>query len=110
MDMVLDWITVVSQWMRPHLSAIAMAMVATLLVIFGQGLTQLIKMQIGKYNFWVKLSLFVVISAFGFSLLSEFVIPLGVTQLASLSDVWLAPVIVAIFYGIGWIAQKKQMI
>ncbi len=110
MELFLDWIGLASQWMRPHLSDIGMAMIATLLVIFGHNMTQLLRLQIGRYHFAVKITLFVVFSAFGFALLTKFAAPLLTAQLASISDDWLAPIVVAIFYGIGWIAQKKQMI
>jgi len=110
MEILLDWVGMASDWMRPHLSAIGLAMIATLLVIFGQNLTQLLRHQIGKYHFVVKLTLFVLFSAIGFALLVEYIAPLWASQLATLSDEWLAPVVVAIFYGIGWLAQKKQMI
>ena len=110
MDILLDWIGMASQWMRPYLTDIGMAMIATLLVIFGQNMTQLLRLQIGKYHFLVKLTLFVIFSAVGFTLLTKFVAPLWVSQLAALSDYWLAPVVIAIFYVIGWLAQKKQMI
>ncbi|PLA75441.1 DUF3392 domain-containing protein [Hydrogenovibrio sp. SC-1] len=110
MEFILDWIGLASQWMRPHLSDIGMAMIATLLVIFGYNMTQLLKLQIGRYHFAVKITLFVVFCAFGFAILAKFAAPLLTAQLASISDNWLAPIVVATFYGIGWIAQKKQMI
>lgn len=110
MAFVFDWLGVASQWMRPHLTDISMAMIATLLVIFGQNLTQLLRLQVGRYHFVVKLTLFVIFSAFGFALLTKYAVPLWTTQLAMIGDDWLAVIVVAIFYGIGWIAQKKQMI
>lgn len=110
MEYVIDAVTTVSGWMRPYLSEIGLSMAATLLVIFGDDIVNFLKKQIGSLKFFLKLTLFILFCAFGFAFLTSFVTPLLVRQLASVPNLWLAPMIILIFYGIGLLAQKKNML
>lgn len=110
MDMIIEAVSTVSGWMRPYLSEIGLSMAATLLVIFGQDITDLIKKQIGTLKFFLRLTLFVLFCAFGFAFLTSFVTPVIIGFLADVPDLWLAPVIIVAFYVIGLLAQKKHMI
>ncbi|WP_157772773.1 DUF3392 family protein, partial [Pseudoponticoccus marisrubri] len=69
-----------------------------------------IRKQIGSLKFILKLTLFVLFCAFGFAFLTSCVTPLLVGFLAKTPDVWLAPLVIAIFFGIGLLAQKKRML
>jgi len=110
MEYLIDAVSTVSGWMRPYLSVIGLSMAATLLVIFGEDITGFLKKQIGSLKFFLKLTLFILFCAFGFAFLMSFVTPLIVRQLASVPNLWLAPIIILIFYGIGLLAQKKKML
>lgn len=110
MEYLIDAVSTVSGWMRPYLSEIGLSMAATLLVIFGEDITDFLKKQIGSLKFFLKLTLFILFCAFGFAFLTSFVTPLIVQQLASVPNLWLAPMIIVIFYGIGMLAQKKKML
>jgi len=110
MDLILDALARFSGLMRPYLSEIGLSMVATLLVIFGQDVTNMLKQQIAGLKFFLKLTIFVVFCAFGFAFITSFITPIMVAWIAAISDTWLGLAIVAIFFGIGLIAQKKRMI
>jgi hypothetical protein len=79
-------------------------------VIFGNDITDFIRKQIGSLKFLLKLTLFVLFCAFGFAFLTSFVTPLLVGFMAKTSDLWLAPLVIVLFYGIGLLAQKKHML
>ncbi len=110
MDYIIEAVSTVSGWMRPYLSEIGLSMVATLLVIFGSDITDFIRKQIGSLKFLLKLTLFVLFCAFGFAFLTSFVTPLLVGFMAKTPDLWLAPLVIVLFYGIGLLAQKKHML
>ncbi|MGC9386159.1 MAG: DUF3392 family protein [Hydrogenovibrio sp.] len=107
METLLEAVTSVSIWMRPHLPEIGLSILATLLIIFGQSIMSFVRQQIGALNLMLKLILFGVIAAFGLIFITSQLTPWLMTYLAQLPDVWLSPVIVLLFLGIGWLAHRR---
>lgn len=105
-----DVLISISVWMRPYLSHIGIAIAATLLAIFGNEIIAQLKKQIGALSLFLRITLFIVFCAFGFAFIMSFLTPLFVNFLASISDTWLALVVVGLFYSVGFIAQRKGMI
>ena len=114
MDAVIGWISeqliVFSEWLRPYLGQLVLAMVASFLVIFGNDLMGVLKKQLGALAWFLKVTLLVLFCAVGFALLTSFFAPLLTAALAQINDVWLGLVVVALFYVIGWLAQKKGLL
>ena len=51
MDYALDLIATLSRWSRSHLSDISLAIMATLLVLFGPAINAWVQQRIGSLNF-----------------------------------------------------------
>lgn len=98
-----------SGWVRPYLTEIGFAMIATLLIIYGNNLTEILKKQIGGLQFFVRLTAFILFCAFGFALIANYLTPMLIELLAS-SGMWLGVVTLAVFYFIGILAQRKGII
>lgn len=107
---VTDDLSVVAGWMKPYLNQIGLSMAATLLVIYGDNITKMVKTQIGSLQMFLKITLFVVFCAFGFALITSFITPLLVGLLRDIHDAWLPVIVVGGFYLLGLGAQKKGMI
>ncbi|MDF3933028.1 DUF3392 domain-containing protein [Pseudomonas citronellolis] len=107
MDFVLDLIASASRWSRSHLSDIALAIMATLLVLFGPAINAWIQQRIGSLNFVFRTLLFVLICAVGYGLAMVFVTPWVAHGLSYFNNYTLAPVLLLLFFIIGMIADRS---
>lgn len=99
-----------SEWMRPHLKMISLAIVATLLTIYGGHLNELVKKAVSGHHFLFRFFIFVLVCAFGYGVLTISISYLAAKLLASLTNVQLSPVIIGIFFFIGLLAERKNHI
>ena len=109
-DFLLSLLTDSSDFIRPYLSEIGLSLVATLLVIYGNSITTLLKRQIGSLAYFLRLSLFVLFCALGFAFLTSFLTPRIIDWLSGASDEWLIVIVLAAYYGVGVLAQRKGLI
>ncbi|MCO1672187.1 DUF3392 domain-containing protein [Pseudomonas aeruginosa] len=107
MDYALDLIATLSRWSRSHLSDISLAIMATLLVLFGPAINAWVQQRIGSLNFVFRTLLFVLICAVGYGLAMVFVTPWLVKGLGYFNNYTLAPVLLLVFFVIGMIADRS---
>ncbi|AEG30856.1 DUF3392 domain-containing protein [Thiomicrospira cyclica] len=99
-----------SGFLRPYLSELGLAMMATLLVIYGKDILNVLKQQIGGLNILLKLTLFIVFCAVGFGLLTSLLTPWLISLLAGVDDLWLGLAVLVVFYFIGFLAKKRGVL
>ncbi|HIE1690577.1 TPA: DUF3392 domain-containing protein [Pseudomonas aeruginosa] len=107
MDYALDLIATLSRWSRSHLSDISLAIMATLLVLFGPAINAWVQQRIGSLNFVFRTLLFVLICAVGYGLTMVFVTPWLAKGLGYFNNYTLAPVLLLVFFVIGMIADRS---
>ncbi|WP_375741053.1 DUF3392 domain-containing protein [Pseudomonas boanensis] len=107
MDVLLDLIATVSRWSRGHLHDIALAIMATLLVLFGPGINAWVQERIGGLNFLFRTLLFVLLCAVGYGLAMIYLTPWLAKGLAYFSNYTLAPVLLLVFFLIGIVADRS---
>ncbi len=107
MDYALDLIATLSRWSRSHLSDISLAIMATLLVLFGPAINAWVQQRIGSLNFVFRTPLFVLICAVGYGLAMVFVTPWLAKGLGYFNNYTLAPVLLLVFFVIGMIADRS---
>ncbi|HGS8170465.1 TPA: DUF3392 domain-containing protein [Pseudomonas aeruginosa] len=107
MDYALDLIATLSRWSRSHLSDISLAIMATLLVLFGPAINAWVHQRIGSLNFVFRTLLFVLICAVGYGLAMVFVTPWLAKGLGYFNNYTLAPVLLLVFFVIGMIADRS---
>lgn len=95
-------------WTRQHLGEIALALVATLLVIYGDDLNRFVKRQLRTYPRLVRLIGFVLMCAFGYGALTVLFTPILASWLAMVNTRWLAPLVAGVFLLVGWLAERKH--
>ncbi|WP_044411521.1 DUF3392 family protein [Thiomicrospira microaerophila] len=100
----------ITSLVQPHLYAISLAMMATLLVIYGDNVMALLRQQIGSLGFFLKVTVFILFCAFGFGLITQYLTPLMVELFKMLGQTWLGIGVVGVFYLLGSLAQRKGII
>ncbi len=96
-----------SQWLYPWLGEIAMAIMATLLVIYGHSINRLLKKQISGMHFIFRTLFFILLCTFGYGALLIYVTPILSHLLAGVGMIYLGPLIVGIFIMLGVLAEKE---
>ncbi|RUO34914.1 DUF3392 domain-containing protein [Aliidiomarina soli] len=102
-----SWIVQASQWVRPHLMAVSLMVVATLLVLYGNNINAAVRRQIHHYHFVLRTTLFILLCAFGYGLLTSLLTPFLARQLAQLPNYYLAPVVLIVTITLGVLAERK---
>lgn len=109
-----DWLLdILQQWgalFRPYVRDIALAMVATCLVVFGDDINRLVRRQIAHWHFVWRTLVFIVVCAFGYGALTLFLTPLVARQLALLNNLWLPWFCLLVFTLLGFLAQRKRQL
>lgn len=105
-QLLLDW----GALFRPYVRDIALAMVATCLVVFGDDLNRLVRRQTAVLHFVWRTGIFILLCAFGYGALTIFLTPLVAAQLAKLSNLWLPWLSLGIFIVLGMLAQRKRQL
>lgn len=99
-----------SQWLYPWLGEIAMAIMATLLVIYGATINRMVKKQISGLPFIVRTAIFILLCTFGYGALLIYFTPILTQWLSAISFIYLGPLITGIFIALGVAAEKQNRI
>ena len=97
-------------WFKPHQYEAAMAIVATLLVLFGNQINSHLKKMFSHYHFVIRTIAFVLVCAFGYGLATVWLTGMLHEQLSKLPLAYLLPAHIVIFSGLGMYAQKQRQI
>lgn len=100
----------ITHFLRQHLHDIAVAIIATLLVIFGSDINRSIKGLVKRNHFVVRLAVFVLVCAFGYGLATVFLADLLVSLLRSIPGRFLAVWILLLFVLLGLVAERRRQI
>lgn len=110
MSFIYDILGNISDWLRPHTSDIAMAQVATLLVIYGDGINTMIKNSLADFHMLLRFAIYVVICAFGYGALTVTASNKLASFLYSLSPNIFPFAVIGGFIFIAFLAQKVKHI
>jgi hypothetical protein len=97
----------VSEPMRPYLHQIAVALSVTLLAVFGNDINRWVKSSVRKHPFPIRLSVFVLLVAFGYGLAGLLVSSLLTRMLVNVDNRYLAAVVLLSFVAVGVLAERK---
>ncbi len=110
LSFITDLINSLSGLMKTYLNEIVLSMVATLLVIYGNDILAFVKKQIGSLKLFLRITLFILFCAFGLAFLTSFLTPLISQTVGQVDAIWLPVVVIATYYILGILAQRKGMI
>lgn len=108
MDAIQEVIIWLSSQLRPWTAQIAVALLATLLVLYGPVINRKLRALLGGAHFIVRLLAFVLLCTFGYGLLLVWLAPHLAHIIASLGSLYLAPIVIAAFLALGFIAERKN--
>lgn len=108
MEILINMLASLNGLFRPHLGAIAMALIATLLVVYGADLNRVVQEMVRRLHFLVRVLIFMLVCAFGYGAIVNYFTPLLARVLASAGDLWLGPVVVAAFIFVGYLAERRH--
>ncbi|MBU2863835.1 DUF3392 family protein [Reinekea marina] len=103
-----DLLTVFSGWFRPHLTFIASAYIATILVIYGARINKAVWALVKGAHFIIRTLVFVALCAVGYGAISVYLVPVVRELLLLAGALWLGPLVVISFLFIGWLAEQNS--
>ncbi|SEP83587.1 Protein of unknown function [Ectothiorhodospira magna] len=111
---MIEWLDTIllqaGSWVRGHVGQIALALVATLLVIYGNDINRTLKIILRPYHRLLRLLGFVLMCAFGYGALTVFFTPLLANVLVMVDTRWMAPMVVGAFLLLGFLAERKHQL
>lgn len=107
MDSFLDIFVQLSLWCKNYIYQIALAIMATVLVLFGSKVNLTVKAYINRFNFVIRTAVFILVCAFGYGAILVFLTPWLADLLESLHNQVLSPILLLLFIGIGVVADKN---
>jgi len=99
-----------SRSLYPLLGHISLAILATLLVIYGSQINQIVKRHVSGWHFIFRTLIFILLCTFGYGALLVYGAPLLGKWLGSVSPLYLGPVVLLIFISLGVLAERKNHI
>ncbi|MBJ7552589.1 DUF3392 domain-containing protein [Marinomonas ostreistagni] len=97
-----------ARMMQPYLSDIALALVATSLVVLGDWLNRTLKRSVASWWFIARIAAFVLMCTFGYGLLTLWGQPIIYRVLSMTDPVWRPALILVCFCVLGVIAERKR--
>ncbi|WP_166423701.1 DUF3392 domain-containing protein [Paraglaciecola sp. 20A4] len=107
---IFDALAGLTHWVSPYYAEVAMTIVATILVIYGDVLNKKIKQVLAPYHFIVRTSVFVLICAFGYGALVIFTTPHVKLVLLMIPNLYRGICIVSVFLLLGYLAEHRRYI
>lgn len=94
--------------MRPHNKAIALAMVTTLLVIFGDVINGAFRKLLRKQAVWIRVTAFIGLCAFGYGAFIVWITPVLASFLMHRNSIAYVFIIIVSFIVVGVLAERFQ--
>jgi hypothetical protein len=100
----------VGQWLQGYLHHLSLLLVVCLVSLYANDIIKLTKGFVARRHFIVRVSGFVLITAFGFGFLVVWLSPLLTQALLFFGTKWLGATLLAAFFILGTIADKKNQL
>ena len=107
---MIELLATLSEWVKPYQSQIAVAIVTTLLVIYGDVINKQIKRWLKPYHFMVRTVIFVLVCTFGYSMLVIALAPVVTEILKQIPWPYLPLGVLAMAIVLGYLADKRRYI
>lgn len=110
MELLQSVLIQLSRWIQPYYSEIALSMVATVLVIYGDVLNKQFKRLLSPYHFIIRTIVFVIVCAFGYGLLTVFAAPFAKQMILMIPHLYRGIAVVGVFLLLGYLAEHRRYI
>lgn len=109
-DLVDRFLWYTGNWVNNHASEISLALVATLLVLYGDDINSTFARSVRPYPWIVRVVSFVIMCAFGYGAITVLVTPLIAEAILAIEARWVGLLAIAAFLAIGVLAERKRYI
>jgi len=99
-----------ANWIRPYIDEVALAVVASVLVLYGKAINDLVKQAFKTWPVMVRVLVFMIVCAFGYGALTVLATRLLQQFLAGLGNTQLTLAMIGFYFLVGMLAQKKRQI
>ena len=106
MSFITDLLMQGSQWLRPYSGEMAVAFVATLLVIYGDAINRTVRIFVKPYPMVLRISAFVALCTIGYGTLTVWGSGQVKDLMVSIPDMMFAPIMLAAFIMLGFLAER----
>ncbi|GLR64594.1 DUF3392 family protein [Marinospirillum insulare] len=110
MDIINEILIRSGNWAHGQMHNITLALVATLLVIYGDQINRFVKRFLRPYPRLIRILGFVIMCAFGYGLLTVLLTPVFAGWFSLVSTKWLGLLVLLAFLVVGWIAESKKQV
>jgi hypothetical protein len=110
MDWIQSVLTQLSRWTQPYYSEIALTILATIFVVYGDVFNKQIKRMISPYHFVIRTFVFVMVCAFGYGLLVVFATPYVKQLILWVPSLYRGLTIILVFSVLGYLAEHRRYI
>ncbi|MBK1736031.1 hypothetical protein CKO15_12235 [Halorhodospira abdelmalekii] len=97
-------------WVNGHASEVALALVATLLVLYGDHINRTFARTVRPYPWLVRVIAFVLMCAFGYGAITVLVTPLIAQGILMIEARWIGLLTFVVFFAIGTLAERRRYI
>ena len=106
----MSWITDLlmqgSQWLRPYSGEMAVAFVATLLVIYGDAINRTVRIFVKPYPLLLRITAFVALCTIGYGTLTVWGSGQVKDAMQMVPDMFFAPLMLCAFVLLGFLAER----
>jgi membrane protease YdiL (CAAX protease family) len=99
-----------TSWIQPYYSEIALIILATLLVIYGDLLNKHIKRMVHSYHFLIRTLVFVLVCAFGYGLVVVYLSPYVKELILFIPYLYRGLSLFLLFLLLGYLAENRRYI
>lgn len=108
MQWILEQFANLSSWLHPWVFQLSLAIVATLLVLFGQRINKAVKAFVQGAHFLIRSLIFILLCTFGYGLLSVILAKALSQAFFMLPHQWLGIVVIVCLITVGIVTERKS--
>lgn len=110
MQWLIDGLGQITSWIQPYYYEIALTLIATILVVYGDVINKHIKRMISPYHFIIRTIVFVLVCAFGYGLLIVIATPYVKQLLLLIPHIYRGVTVIGVFLLLGYLAEHRRYI
>ncbi len=99
-----------SQLMRDNMGSISMAVVVSLMSVYGSDISRVVRNSIRSYHFFIRAGIFFFLVVIGYGTLTLIVGSVLARMLRALDNNWLSPTVAVFFLLIAVAAEERRQI
>lgn len=106
MSSIAEYLLQATQWLKPYSLQMSIALIATILVIYGNAINRTVRVFVKPYPFVIRITAFVLLCTLGYGALTVW----GASQIRNLMtmipNLFFAPVMLLAFILLGFLAER----